>query len=112
MAHNHEVVLPESGKRNVLVTSALPYVNNVPHLGSIIGSVLSGDVFARYCRGRGIINLYVDGESQIRLCLGLYSLQWGYLAVYACFSGRDGRVWNDYGGAGSRGEMQPPGTLR
>jgi hypothetical protein len=28
---------PEKGKRNVLVTSALPYVNNVPHLGNIIG---------------------------------------------------------------------------
>ena len=28
--------------------SALPYVNNVPHLGNIIGCVLSADVFARY----------------------------------------------------------------
>ena len=33
-----------------LITSALPYVNNVPHLGNIIGSVLSADVYARYCR--------------------------------------------------------------
>jgi len=40
-------ILPEPGKRNILVTSALPYVNNVPHLGNIIGSVLSADVFAR-----------------------------------------------------------------
>ncbi len=39
--------LPEAGKRNVLITSALPYVNNVPHLGNIIGSVLSADVFSR-----------------------------------------------------------------
>jgi methionyl-tRNA synthetase len=31
-----------------LITSALPYVNNVPHLGNIIGSTLSADVFARY----------------------------------------------------------------
>ena len=36
-----------------LITSALPYVNNVPHLGNIIGSVLSADVYARYCRLRG-----------------------------------------------------------
>lgn len=28
---------PIPGKRNVMVTSALPYVNNVPHLGNIIG---------------------------------------------------------------------------
>lgn len=39
--------LPQEGKRNVLLTSALPYVNNVPHLGNIIGCVLSADVFAR-----------------------------------------------------------------
>ena len=38
---------PKDGQRNVLITSALPYVNNVPHLGNIIGCVLSGDVFAR-----------------------------------------------------------------
>ncbi len=43
-------VLPEEGRRNVLITSALPYVNNVPHLGNIVGCVLSADVFARFCR--------------------------------------------------------------
>lgn len=40
-------VLPVAGQRNVLITSALPYVNNVPHLGNIIGCVLSADIFAR-----------------------------------------------------------------
>ena len=40
--------LPIEGERNILITSALPYVNNVPHLGNIIGCVLSADVFARY----------------------------------------------------------------
>ena len=39
--------LPKAGEKNVLITSALPYVNNVPHLGNIIGCVLSADVFAR-----------------------------------------------------------------
>ena len=43
-----EKILPLDGQRNVLITSALPYVNNVPHLGNIVGSVLSADVFARY----------------------------------------------------------------
>jgi len=42
-----EEILPEQGRRNVLITSALPYVNNVPHLGNIVGSVLSADVFSR-----------------------------------------------------------------
>jgi methionyl-tRNA synthetase len=64
---NRRVVLPQPGKRNVLVTSALPYVNNVPHLGNIIGSVLSGDVFARFCRGRGLNTLYVGGKSAVFL---------------------------------------------
>ena len=41
-------VLPHKGERNILVTSALPYVNNVPHLGNIVGCVLSADVYVRY----------------------------------------------------------------
>jgi methionyl-tRNA synthetase len=39
--------LPKPGQRNVLITSALPYVNNVPHLGNIIGCTLSADIFAK-----------------------------------------------------------------
>ncbi|XP_065128536.1 methionine--tRNA ligase, cytoplasmic isoform X1 [Paramisgurnus dabryanus] len=57
-------ILPQKGKRNVLVTSALPYVNNVPHLGNIIGCVLSADVFARYGRLRGWNLLYVCGTDE------------------------------------------------
>ncbi|KAJ6619817.1 methionyl-tRNA synthetase [Mycena sp. CBHHK59/15] len=43
----HPAILPKSGEPNVLITSALPYCNNVPHLGNIIGSTLSADVFSR-----------------------------------------------------------------
>ncbi|KAA0712656.1 Methionine--tRNA ligase, cytoplasmic [Triplophysa tibetana] len=60
---NHPI-LPQEGRRNVLVTSALPYVNNVPHLGNIIGCVLSADVFARYGRLRGWNLLYVCGTDE------------------------------------------------
>jgi methionyl-tRNA synthetase len=35
----------------VALQSALPYVNNVPHLGNIIGCVLSADVYARCVPG-------------------------------------------------------------
>lgn len=55
---------PKEGKRNILVTSALPYVNNVPHLGNLVGSVLSGDVFARYCRLRDYETLYISGTDE------------------------------------------------
>jgi len=56
--------LPIPGHRNILITSALPYVNNVPHLGNIIGCVLSADVFARYCRLRGYNALYICGTDE------------------------------------------------
>ena len=48
----------------MLITSALPYVNNVPHLGNIIGCVLSADCYARYCRARGINTTYVCGTDE------------------------------------------------
>ncbi|XP_074785772.1 methionine--tRNA ligase, cytoplasmic isoform X1 [Athene noctua] len=57
-------VLPVEGMRNVLITSALPYVNNVPHLGNIIGCVLSADTFARYCRLRNWNTLYICGTDE------------------------------------------------
>ncbi|CAI9264324.1 unnamed protein product [Lactuca saligna] len=56
--------LPIPGKRNILITSALPYVNDVPHIGNIIGGVLSADVFARYCRLRGYNAIYVCGTDE------------------------------------------------
>jgi hypothetical protein len=40
--------VPVPGKRNVLVTSALPYVNNVPHLGNIIGCENSARAFVAF----------------------------------------------------------------
>ena len=46
-----------------LITSALPYVNNVPHLGNLI-QVLSADVFARFCRIRGYQTLYICGTDE------------------------------------------------
>uniref|UniRef100_A0A8C9W7U7 Methionine--tRNA ligase, cytoplasmic n=1 Tax=Scleropages formosus TaxID=113540 RepID=A0A8C9W7U7_SCLFO len=63
-AERRHPILPQEGKRNVLITSALPYVNNVPHLGNIIGCVLSADVFARYGRLRGWNALFVCGTDE------------------------------------------------
>jgi methionyl-tRNA synthetase len=42
----------------------LPYVNNVPHLGNIIGCVLSADVFSRFCRLRGHNSIYICGTDE------------------------------------------------
>lgn len=46
-----------------LITSALPYVNNIPHLGNLT-QVLSADVFARFCRLKGYETLYVCGTDE------------------------------------------------
>ena len=35
-----------------LITSAIPYINGVKHLGNLIGSQLPADLFARYQRAR------------------------------------------------------------
>ncbi|CUA74120.1 methionyl-tRNA synthetase [Rhizoctonia solani] len=59
-----EIVLPNDKGDNVLITSALPYCNNVPHLGNIIGSTLSADVFARYNRARNRKTLYICGTDE------------------------------------------------
>ncbi len=46
----------------VLVTSAWPYINVTPHLGNLVGSVLSADVTARYYRLKGDNVLMVSGS--------------------------------------------------
>ncbi len=50
-------------KTKRLITSALPYVNNIPHLGNLI-QMLSADVFARFCRSRGYETMYVCGTDE------------------------------------------------
>ncbi len=36
-----------------LITSAIPYINGVKHLGNLVGSQLPADLFARYQRAKG-----------------------------------------------------------
>ncbi|KAI0567537.1 methionine--tRNA ligase cytoplasmic [Gracilaria domingensis] len=64
MADGANYPLPSPSKRNILVTSALPYVNNYPHLGNIIGAVLSADVYSRYARQRSYNVIYVCGTDE------------------------------------------------
>ncbi|MBN1784557.1 MAG: methionine--tRNA ligase [Candidatus Bathyarchaeota archaeon] len=48
----------------MLVTSAWPYINYVPHLGNIVSSILSADVVARYYRLKGNEVVYVTGSDE------------------------------------------------
>jgi len=43
----------------ILITSALPYINGVKHLGNLAGSMLPADVYARFQRARGHEVLYI-----------------------------------------------------
>ncbi|MGK5642200.1 methionine--tRNA ligase [Streptomyces sp. URMC 126] len=42
-----------------LITSALPYINGIKHLGNMVGSMLPADVYARYLRQTGRETLYI-----------------------------------------------------
>lgn len=57
-------ISPKDDERNIIITSALPYVNNVPHLGNIIGSVLSADIYSRYAKNRNYNVLYICGTDE------------------------------------------------
>ncbi|MEO0399585.1 MAG: methionine--tRNA ligase [Pseudomonadota bacterium] len=43
----------------ILITSALPYINGVKHLGNLVGSMLPADVYARFKRAQGHDVLYI-----------------------------------------------------
>lgn len=76
--------LPRRGERNVLVTSALPYVNNVPHLGNIIGCVLSADVYARYLRQRRVNVIYMCGTDEYGTATEIKALAEGLTPQQIC----------------------------
>jgi methionyl-tRNA synthetase len=45
--------------KRVLITSALPYINGIKHLGTLVGSMLPADVTARFSRARGHETLFI-----------------------------------------------------
>jgi methionyl-tRNA synthetase len=47
-----------------LITSAIPYVNGVKHLGNLVGSLLPADVHARFRRQLGDEVLFISGTDE------------------------------------------------
>ncbi len=47
-----------------LITSALPYINGVKHLGTLIGCLLPADVYARFLRLNGNEVLFISGTDE------------------------------------------------
>jgi methionyl-tRNA synthetase len=66
-----------------LVTSALPYVNNIPHLGNLV-QVLSADCFARFCRSKGYETLYICGTDEYGTASETRALQEGVSPQELC----------------------------
>ncbi|MBW4573352.1 MAG: methionine--tRNA ligase [Tolypothrix carrinoi HA7290-LM1] len=46
-------------KVKYLITSALPYINGIKHLGNLVGSMLPADVYARFLRQEGETVLFI-----------------------------------------------------
>ena len=55
--------MSEKTKQKILVTSALPYVNNVPHIGNMV-CVISADVYTRFLRLKGVDVISVLGTDE------------------------------------------------
>lgn len=62
-------------QKKAFVTSALPYCNNVVHLGNMIGSILSADVYARYLRKKGYDVKFVCGTDDYGTTTEIKALQ-------------------------------------
>jgi methionyl-tRNA synthetase len=75
----------------ILVTSALPYINGIEHLGNLAGSMLPADVYARFKRAQKNEVLYIcatdehgtpaelatsaDGEDFAEYCMEQHDIQ-------------------------------------
>jgi len=61
----------------ILITSALPYVAGVKHLGNLVGSMLPADVFARFNRARGRETLAICATDEHGAPIELAALEEG-----------------------------------
>ena len=67
----------------ILITSALPGINGVKHLGNLVGSLLPADVYARFERSRGNEVLSICGTDDHGTPAELAAAELGQQAVLA-----------------------------
>jgi methionyl-tRNA synthetase len=60
-----------NSKRRVIVTSALPYANNRPHVGHVAGAYLPADIYVRYLRLTGAEVDFVSGSDDYGVAIML-----------------------------------------
>ncbi len=79
--------------QRILITSAIPYINGVKHLGNLVGSMLPADAYARFMRLRGHEVMFIcatdehgtpaelaaaaAGEPVAEFCARMYHVQKG-----------------------------------
>lgn len=73
----------------ILITSALPYINGVKHLGNLVGSMLPADVYARFQRARGHDTLYVCATDEHGTPAELAALEAGQDVATYCAEQHD-----------------------
>jgi len=99
-----------SAKKRILITSALPYVAGVKHLGNLVGSMLPADIFARFCRARGYETLAICATDEHGAPIELAALEEGigprefcdkWHAVQKRLGDDFGLAWDNFGRSSS-----------
>jgi len=67
-----------------LVTSALPYINGIKHLGNLVGSMLPADVYSRFLRQEGEEVLFICGTDEHGTPAELAALEEGITVADYC----------------------------
>ncbi len=70
--------------KRILITSALPYINGVKHLGNLVGSMLPADVFARFMRLQGHEVLFICATDEHGTPAELAALEQGLDVATFC----------------------------
>ena len=100
-----------TGKARVLITSALPYINGVKHLGNLVGSMLPADVYARFQRARGRETMLICATDEHGTPAELAALEAGQSVELYCreqheiqkdVGKRFGLSWDYFGRSSSR----------
>ncbi|MDE2184461.1 MAG: methionine--tRNA ligase [Alphaproteobacteria bacterium] len=93
-----------------LVTSALPYINGVKHLGNLVGSMLPADVYARFRRAKGDETLFICATDEHGTPAELAALEAGQgvaaycreqHAIQGALGDRFGLSWDYFGRSSS-----------
>jgi len=100
-----------NGKVRVLITSALPYINGVKHLGNLVGSMLPADVYARFQRAKGRETMFICATDEHGTPAELAALEAGQPVDVYCrewhqiqkdIAERFGLSWDHFGRSSSR----------